>query len=92
MALTHMVLNVTVVALFFIAMLLMRDDGALTGGNLTLVVALHAAGAGILLLSGWLGGEMVFRHHLGMVADDPNLEVAEQAHHLAGRIGGAHRA
>src|SRR6185437_316128 len=69
MATAHMVLNVTVVALYFIAMLLMLDDGALAGGRLSAVIALHAIGVGLLLLSGWLGGEMVFRHHLGMIPD-----------------------
>jgi uncharacterized membrane protein len=83
MATAHMVLNVTVVALYFIAMLLMLDDGALAGGRLSAVIALHAIGVGLLLLSGWLGGEMVFRHHLGMIPDSGELEKAEQRKHEA---------
>ena len=92
MALAHMGLNVTVVGLYLVAFLVMYDHGALTGSNLTLVVILHTAGVGLLLLSGWLGGEMVFRHHLAMIPDDRSLEVAEQEHHLTGHLGRPRRA
>ena len=80
-ATAHMLLNLTVVALFFIAMLLALDDNAARGGAQVAVLVLHAVGVGLLLLSGWLGGEMVFRHHLAMIPDDAELERAEQAHH-----------
>jgi hypothetical protein len=66
----------------------MRDAGALTGSDLTAVVVLHAAGVGMLLLSGWLGGEMVFRHHLGMVPDTSDLEVEEHQQHERHGISG----
>ena len=81
MALAHGGLNVTVVALYFIAMLLMLDDGATNGGRLAIVFTLHLVGLGLLGLSGWLGGELVFRHHLGMVPDDGELERAESSRH-----------
>lgn len=81
MATAHMLLNLSVVALFFVAMLLMLNDGALSGGRQAAVLVLHAIGAGLLLLSGWLGGELVFRHHLAMIPDDAELERAEHAHH-----------
>jgi uncharacterized membrane protein len=81
MALAHGALNVTVVALYFIAMLLMLDDGATSGGRLATVFILHLVGLGLLGLSGWLGGELVFRHHLGMVPDDGELERAETSRH-----------
>jgi uncharacterized membrane protein len=84
MALAHGGLNVGVVALFAIVTLLMRDDGAVAGNDLTLVLVLHFAGLGVLTLAGWLGGEMVFRHHLGVVPDNQELEREEQARH-AGR-------
>jgi uncharacterized membrane protein len=60
MATAHMLLNLCVVGLYVVAMVLMRDAGALDGGRLTAVVALHAAGIGILLLSGWLGARWCF--------------------------------
>jgi uncharacterized membrane protein len=88
MALVHMILNVTVVALYIIAMVLMLDDGALAGSRLTGVVILHLAGVGMLLLSGWLGGEMVFRYHVGMVPDTAELEREEHVQHEGGRFPG----
>jgi len=81
MTMVHGLLNVTVVALFFIAMLLMLDGGATGGGALSAVFVLHLVGVGLLGLSGWLGGEMVYRHHLGMAPDDGELERAESARH-----------
>jgi uncharacterized membrane protein len=88
-ATAHMVLNVVVVVLYVVAMLLMLDNNATTGGRLGGVIALHAVGTGILLLSGWLGGEMVFRHHLAMIPDDAELESAERVRHdVAGTARG----
>jgi uncharacterized membrane protein len=77
----HMLLNLTVVALFFIATLLMLDDNAVDGAQFTVVLVLHIVGVGLLALSGWLGGEMVFRHHLAIVPDDADLARAEYEHH-----------
>jgi uncharacterized membrane protein len=89
MALAHMALNLGVVGLYVIATLLMRNHDALTGDDLAAAVILHGAGLGILLLSGWLGGEMVYRHHLGMVPDTSALEREEhdlhERHGLPGR-------
>ena len=90
MATAHMVLNVTVVALYFIAMLLMLDHNATSGGQLGTVFVLHLVGVGLLMLSGWLGGEMVFRHHIGMVPDDSELERSEHEHHESMRLRGSH--
>jgi uncharacterized membrane protein len=81
MATAHMVLNVTVVGLFVVATMLMRDEGALEGSDLTIVVALHAVGVALLSVSGWLGGEMVFRRHVGMVPDNGRLEEEEVEQH-----------
>ncbi len=80
-ATTHMVLSLTVTTLFVVAAVLAYDHNALDGGRLGLVVALHAIGVGVLGLSGWLGGEMVYRHHLAVVADSTELERAEEARH-----------
>jgi uncharacterized membrane protein len=76
----HMGANLTVVALFFVAILLMLDNGAREGARLGAVVALHAVGIGLLALSGWLGGEMVYRYGLGVerVTDDRLAPVDER--------------
>jgi uncharacterized membrane protein len=84
MATAHMAINVTVVVLYIVATAVMFDHGALSGGNLTLVVILHAVGTGILGVSGWLGGEMVYRYHLSMIPDDLDVERAEQRRHYEG--------
>jgi uncharacterized membrane protein len=81
MATAHMLLNLTVVALYVIAFLMMLDDNAVDGAALTIVVILHAVGLGLLGLSGWLGGEMVYKHHLAMVADTAEGEEAELQRH-----------
>jgi uncharacterized membrane protein len=80
-ATAHMLLNLAVVALFFVAMLLMLNSGATAGVRLTAVFLLHLVGVGLLAVSGWLGGEMVFRHHLAMIPDDPDAERAELRRH-----------
>lgn len=81
MGIIHAVLNVTVLALFAIAFALMLDRNADGGGMLTIVIVLQALGVGLLSMSGWIGGEMVFRKHLGVVADDADLEQAEERRH-----------
>ena len=80
-ATAHMGLNLATVALFIVAAVLTAADSGAAGGRFTAAVILQAVGVGLLTLSGWLGGEMVFRHHLAMVPDDSELERAEQAHH-----------
>ncbi len=81
MATAHMTLNLTVVVLYFVAMLLMLNDNATSGGALGAVIALHAVGTGLLALSGYLGGEMVYRGHLAIVPDDDELAREEHIRH-----------
>jgi len=84
MATAHLVLNVTMVVLFVISTAVMWDHGALHGGNLVLFIVLHGIGVGLLGMSGWLGGEMVYRHHLSVIPDSMDLERAEQQRHFEG--------
>jgi uncharacterized membrane protein len=81
-ATAHMLLNLGVVAVYAIASVLMWDEGATSGSQLTLVVILHAAGNGLVAASGWLGGEMVYRRHLSIIPDNVDLEIAERERHL----------
>lgn len=83
-ATAHMVLNLIVVVLYFVAMLLMLGDNATGGGQLGAVVVLHAVGLGLLALSGWLGGEMVYKGHLAVVPDTEALEREEHVQHDLG--------
>jgi uncharacterized membrane protein len=77
----HMVLNLTVVGLFIGTALLSSNGGALTAPRLNWMVTLHAVAVGLLVVSGWLGGEMAYRHHLGMVPDDAEAERLETSRH-----------
>jgi uncharacterized membrane protein len=81
-ALIHMAANISAVALFAIALLLMLDDNATSGTELTAATALQAIGLGALTLGGYLGGHLVYRFHLAMVPDDAEQERAERAHHV----------
>jgi uncharacterized membrane protein len=61
-ALTHMALNLTVVALFAVNLWL-RINGAAIGG---LPLALSAIAIALLAVSGWLGGHMVYVHRVAV--------------------------
>lgn len=83
-AMVHGGINTVVVLMFGAAALLMIDDNATEGGQLTAVFVLHAVSVGFLAVSGWLGGELVYRHHLGFNPDTRQAEEAEATQH-AGR-------
>jgi len=85
MALLHMGTNLLVVGLFAVAAALQWDDAAREGSSLTAVVALHASGTTFLTLSGWLGGEMVFRHHVATVEEERDAEAGTAPQVQAGR-------
>jgi uncharacterized membrane protein len=61
--LLHGVLNVVVVGLFGISWLLRRSDPGSPGG---LEITLGIIAIVLALLSGWLGGELVFRLNIGV--------------------------
>lgn len=64
-AVVHMAINLVVVALFAVNLWLRTTDGA---GTLTL--ALSVVGVGLLAVSGWLGGKMVYIHRVAVAEDD----------------------
>jgi uncharacterized membrane protein len=74
LATTHMLVNLFVVALFFAATLLMIDRNAVSGTQQLIVLALHITGVAGLVISGWLGGEMVYRHHVAVSSAPPAEE------------------
>jgi uncharacterized membrane protein len=59
----HGIGNVVVVVLFVASWLLRRDD---PGAPETLALVLSFAGAGLSLITGWLGGELVDRLAVGV--------------------------
>lgn len=84
-AMTHMVLNIVVIGLFLAAVLMMMDGNAIQGSDGSMATALQAVAVGLLGLSGWIGGEMVFRNHLAMIPED--TDVAEDEVRRHGRVG-----
>jgi uncharacterized membrane protein len=61
-ALTHMAINLIVVALYAVNIWLRFNDPANTAVGIVLAVI----GVGMLAASGWLGGEMVHVHGVGV--------------------------
>lgn len=63
-ALKHMAINLIVVALFVVNFWMRYSDPAKGGATLWLsIVAI-----GLLVISGWLGGKMVYEHGIGVSA------------------------
>ena len=63
----HMILNLTVVVLFAINFYLRTESGLdATGGSTMIPFALSLIGVVLLGISGWLGGEMVYVHGVGV--------------------------
>ena len=73
----HAIGNVVVVLLFAASWLVRRDDPA---GPPTLAFLLALAGAGLALVTGWLGGELVDRLGVG-VHDGANLDAPSSLSH-----------
>lgn len=72
-AITHMILNLAVVALFAVGVLLRRPDlGTSPVGTVPFVLSLVAAA--LLGVSGWLGGELVFRYGVRVADEDVQAE------------------
>ena len=85
MATAHMAMNLAAVALFFVSILLRLNDGALTGGRFGAAFALSLVAIVVLTASGWLGGELSYRKHLGVVPDTSEDEARETRHHVVQR-------
>jgi uncharacterized membrane protein len=67
MATWHMVLNLTVVSLFAVSWVLRTARGeAWIGAESRVPQMLAIAGALLLLVSGWLGGHLVYVHGIGV--------------------------
>jgi uncharacterized membrane protein len=73
----HARLNVIALLIFAADFYLRTTNGArMADGSLTIPVALSVVGVILISISGWLGGELVFRHG---VAVDPQHDVGEGA-------------
>lgn len=65
----HARLNVLALLLFAASFYLRTTQGAsLVGGSMTIPLALSILGVGSIAISGWLGGELVFKHGVAVNA------------------------
>jgi len=70
----HARLNVAALVIFAISFFLrLGSYSELVGRRLTLPFLLSLAGVILILISGWLGGELVFRYGIGQTRDDHNI-------------------
>ncbi|MGE5618725.1 MAG: DUF2231 domain-containing protein [Sphingomonadaceae bacterium] len=81
----HGVLNGSIVVLFFVSWLLLGGFTGPVAGNVTPPLILQALGVIWLGVSGWLGWEMVYRHHVGVepVSNQERRIVEEEEHRRA---------
>jgi len=68
----HALLNVSALACFGLAESKRREDGTLPRVGL----ALEVIGTGLLSISGWLGGELVYHDHVAVVEDSSTAQSA----------------
>ncbi|HET7452539.1 MAG TPA: DUF2231 domain-containing protein [Thermoanaerobaculia bacterium] len=67
LATIHMVLNLTVVALYVVTFLLRRNEGALNTPRWPLAFILELVAFGALGVSGWIGGNLSYEHKVGVI-------------------------
>jgi uncharacterized membrane protein len=65
-ALTHMTINLIVVALYAINIWLRAGAASLTGPGMSVPLLLSILGVALLCVSGWLGGQMVHVYGVGV--------------------------
>ena len=70
----HGRLNVAALVVFAISLFLrMGSYSELVGRRLTVPFLLSLVGVILILISGWLGGELVFRYGIGQTRDEHNI-------------------
>lgn len=82
-ATAHMVINLIVVALMAVSAVFMFDHNATEGVRLGLVVGLHGTATGLILVSGALGGELVYRHGAAVIPARPQASEDEISPHIS---------
>ena len=70
----HARLNVIALIVFAISLFLrMSDYSDLVGRQLTIPFLLSLVGVILITISGWLGGELVFRYGIGQTREEPKI-------------------
>ena len=70
----HARLNITALVVFAISLLLrLGSYSGIVGRKLTIPFLLSLVGVILITISGWLGGELVFRYGVGQTEDGENI-------------------
>jgi uncharacterized membrane protein len=91
----HMIVNVTATLLFGASLALRATQGTatepVTGVPYGFAFALLALGAAALTVGGWLGGDLVYRHRVGVGIEPPEVNIphpiADEAGNRANTFG-----
>ncbi len=78
----HLVLNVLIVVLYFVSWLILGGFRGPASGGLAVPLVLEIIGAILLVASGWLGWEMVYRHHIAIEPIAPEERDMIERHEL----------
>jgi uncharacterized membrane protein len=81
----HMLVMISATLPYIGSVIVRGGTEAPEGGTLVLAVALNVIGLVLLLLGGWLGGELVSRHGLGTVAEKNLMPGDTQPENVAPR-------
>ena len=79
----HARLNVTALLIFAASFYMRTTSGAgLVSGSYTIPVALSVVGVILIAISGWLGGELVFKHGVAVNRQNETEAKAREKSHL----------
>ncbi len=67
LATIHMLLNLTVVALYLVTFLLRRNDAALNTARWPIAFVIELVAFAMLGVSGWIGGNLSYEHKVGVI-------------------------
>jgi uncharacterized membrane protein len=73
----HMLINLTVVAVYAINLYLRHGYAASAGGMLAVAVGLNVLALAALSYSGYLGGHLVYRYGIGLGREDLRISMME---------------
>jgi uncharacterized membrane protein len=62
----HLGLGLTLAILYLINLFIRRGGGVPEGGSVMIPILLSLIGTGLLGLQGWFGGELVYKHAIGV--------------------------
>lgn len=77
-ATAHLIINLTVVAFYAVNCAMRVGHGALAGTTWGLAFALDVVAIALLSVSGWLGGEMVFRFGIGIEREAMRISMLDE--------------